>query len=52
MNSKSAIGDVANTGYHHCGPACDEDALADAATIEEVTLLAAPIRRCVPFHDP
>ena len=22
---------------HHCGPECDEDALADAATIEEFT---------------
>src|SRR5258708_25446397 len=28
---------LASVLIHHCGPACDEDALADAATIEEVT---------------
>jgi len=36
---------LASVLIHHCGPACDEDALADAATI------AVPVRRCVPFHD-
>ncbi len=28
---------LASVLIHHCGPACDEDALADAATIEEVS---------------
>src|SRR5258708_11143156 len=28
---------LASVLIHHCGPACDEDALADAASIEEVT---------------
>ena len=28
---------LASVLIHHCGPECDEDALADAATIEEFT---------------
>ena len=28
---------LASVLIHHCGPACDEDALADAVTIEEFT---------------
>jgi hypothetical protein len=28
---------LASVRIHHCGPQCDEDALANAATIEEVT---------------
>ena len=28
---------LASALIHHCGPECDEDALADPATIEEFT---------------
>ena len=32
---------LASVMIHHCGPECDEDALADAATIEEFTCVGS-----------
>jgi hypothetical protein len=32
---------IASVRIHHCGPECDEDALADAVTIEEFTCVGS-----------